>query len=288
MIDAGVDARKFVSTTNKIGKLQINFRNHRKIVVVEGKIGFTGGINVGDEYLGKSRIPNLTPWRDTFARVEGPVVQFLQVPFAEDWFWTTKKLLTNLSWEPGPAMSGNMNALALPTGPADPFDTCALFFASGINSAKRRIWIASPYFVPDGQIVSALQLAALRGVDVRILIPQHPDSRMVYYSGFTYLPEVEKAGVKIYRYQTGFLHQKCMLVDDDFASVGTANLDNRSFRLNFEVILAVMDREFARNVEAMFVKDFERSKRASAAEMEDASFFFRLTARVCRLLAPIQ
>ncbi len=286
--EAGVRAQKFVSSNGLLQRAQINFRNHRKIVVVDGKTGFTGGANIGDEYLGKSEVPHMAPWRDTFIKVRGPVVQFLQVPFAEDWFWSTKELLTDLDWTPVAAEGGTMEALSLPTGPADTYDTCAMFFLSAINSARKRIWIASPYFVPDAQIISALQLAAMRGVDVRILIPQYPDSKLVYYSSFTYLPEVTKAGIAVYRYQPGFLHEKAVLVDDDFASIGTANFDNRSFRLNFEVTLAVRDEAFAGKVAAMFEQDFAASTMARAEDLEDASFFFRLTARVCRLMAPIQ
>lgn len=288
MREAGIDAQKFVSTQKSMGRMQVNFRNHRKIVVVDGTTGFTGGLNVGDEYLGKSEEPNMSPWRDTFIKVQGPAACFLQVPFAEDWFWNTKELLTELNWNPEAAPDGNMEAQCLPMGPADSLDTCLLFFMAAIEQAEKRLWIASPYFVPDGAIVAALQTAALRGVDVRILIPKNPDSKMVYYSAFTYLPEVEKAGIKVFRYQPGFMHSKAILVDDDFASIGTANFDNRSFRLNFELMLSVIDEGFASEVEKMFEADFARSKPASAKELEDASFFFRLTARVCRLLSPIQ
>ncbi len=288
MRNAGIDAQKFVSTQDNLGKMQVNFRNHRKIVVVDGTTGFTGGLNVGDEYLGQSEEPGLSPWRDTFIKVQGPAACFLQVPFAEDWFWNTKQLLTGLNWNPAAAAQGTMEAQCLSMGPADTLDTCLLFFLAAIEHAEERIWIASPYFVPDGAIVAALQTAALRGVDVRILIPKNPDSQLVYYSSFTYLPEVEMAGIKVLRYQPGFLHTKAILVDDDFASIGTANFDNRSFRLNFELMLSVIDEGFASQVAAMFERDFAKSKPASAKDLTDASFFFRLTARVCRLLAPIQ
>lgn len=288
MRDAGIRAQRFVSTPRTFERLQINFRNHRKIVVVDGRVGFTGGLNIGVEYLGQSDDPQLSPWRDTFIKVEGPVVKFLQVPFAEDWLWSTRELLTNLEWTPKAAPGGQMEALCLPTGPADELDTCALFFQAAINSAEARIWIASPYFVPDHAIISSLQLAALRGVDVRILIPENSDSWIVYYSSFSYLPEVEQVGITIYRYQPGFMHQKVMLVDNDFASVGTANFDNRSFRLNFESTVAVRDKGFAAKVEEMFERDFAKSRVASAKELTEASFLFRLKARVCRLMSPLQ
>lgn len=181
-----------------------------------------------------------------------------------------------------------MAAACLPTGPADTLETGTLFFLHAINSARTRLWIVSPYFVPDEQLMSALQLAALRGVDVRILIPQNPDHLHVYLSGISYLQEAEQAGVKIYRYQPGFLHQKVWLIDDDASLIGTANLDNRSMRLNFEVTMLMLSKEFAGQVESMMKADFDKSELASAAEYTQRGLPYRFLVRVCRLLAPIQ
>jgi len=287
LAEAGVHVKVF-STTRRAGrKYQVNFRNHRKVVVVDGTTGFAGGFNVGDEYLGHHE--RLTPWRDTHLRVAGPLVQQMQVSFGEDWYWATEEVLEDLVWTARQSdAGGDQHALYLATGPADALESCALFFLAVINSAEERLWIASPYFVPDNQIVSALQLAALRGVDVRILLPGITDNRLVYYSSFSYLPEIEPAGIKPYRYDRGFLHQKVILVDDDFAAVGSANLDNRSFRLNFESIVAVKDKKFAAEVAAMLEEDFRHSSLTSAAILADKSFFFRLKTRVARLLAPVQ
>lgn len=281
---AGAQVSPFVSTDD-VRRAKINFRNHRKLLIVDGKVGFTGGLNVGDEYVGADK--KLTPWRDTHVRVEGPAVQFMQIPFAEDWYWMKDAVLSNLNWQPE-ASDGDMAALSLATGPADPLDTCALFFLAAINSARERIWIATPYFVPDNQIVSALQLAAMRGVDVRILIPDLTDSYMIYLSTFSFLPEIDRHGISVFRFRPGFLHEKVMLIDDDFASVGSANFDNRSFRLNFEQTLAVSDKKFAGEVAAMLEKDFSTSIPTSAKELADSSFPFRLAVRVSRLFAPIQ
>lgn len=282
---AGALIWPFNTTQGRGNRLRLNFRNHRKIVVVDGRVAYVGGLNVGDEYLGKD--PQLSPWRDTHVEVRGPVVQFVQVPFLEDWHWATGETL-ELDWVPQPAGDSDNIVMCLPTGPADELETATLFFLEAINSAQQRLWIVSPYFVPDEQLMSALQLAALRGVDVRILIPETPDQQLVYLSSFSYLQEAEKAGVNIYRYLPGFLHQKVMLVDDRYAAVGTANLDNRSMRLNFEVTMVVIDEDFAREMEAMLLEDFHHSRRATAAEYTDSSFLFRLSARVARLLAPIQ
>jgi cardiolipin synthase len=268
-------------------RFQLNFRNHRKILVVDGKRGFLGGLNVGDEYVGKD--PRLSPWRDTHMEWRGPIVKALQVPFAEDWRWATGELLDELDWEIRPEdAAGEMEALCLATGPADPFETCAMGFLTLIDGARDRIWLASPYFVPDNKIVTALQLAAMRGVDVRVILPGLSDNTLVYLSSFSYLKELEDAGVKFYRYQKGFLHQKAMIVDDSLSVIGSANLDNRSFRLNFEVIGIVSDEAFNKEVSQMLKADLANSERTGADAMANRPFWFRLGVRLSRMLAPIQ
>ena len=181
-----------------------------------------------------------------------------------------------------------MEALCLPSGPADPLETCALFYLAAINSAKDKAWIASPYFVPDGKIVAALQLAAMRGVDVRILIPEETDSKLVQLSSMSYLKEMSDMGIKMYRYQNGFLHQKVVLVDDDLATIGSANFDNRSFRLNFELTAVIRDKSFASEVEKMLTQDLENSRLVTDDVLEDKSYWYRLSVRASRMLSPIK
>ena len=283
--DAGAEIEPFNTTKGSGNRFRVNFRNHRKIVVVDGKEAFVGGHNVGDEYVGKH--PTLTPWRDTHVAVRGPVVLEVQLTFVEDWQWATDSM-PDLNWTPERAPSGNAIALCLPSGPADEFETATLFFLNAINSAQERIWIVSPYFVPDQQLMSALELASFRGVDVRILIPKHPDQTLVHLSSYSYLVNAEKAGIKIYRYTKGFLHQKVMLVDDRYATVGTANFDNRSMRLNFEITMMFVDTEFAQKMERMLKEDFEQSEPAQGKDYTDSSFPFRFGVRASRLLAPVQ
>lgn len=284
LTDAGVEIVPF-NTTQGGHRFRLNFRNHRKIVIVDGEVAFVGGHNVGDEYLGLD--PVLSPWRDTHVELRGPVVQCVQVSFVEDWNWAAGST-PELDWDPERAPEGNAASACIPTGPADTLETGTLCFLQAINSAQDRLWIVSPYFVPDEQLMSALQLAALRGVDVRILIPQNPDHLHVYLSGLSYLEEAEEAGIRIYRYQPGFLHQKVWLIDDYAAAIGTANLDNRSMRLNFEITMLIFSKAFASEVEAMLEADFERSKLATPAEYTERSLPFRFLVRVCRLLAPVQ
>ena len=273
-------------TTRGCGnRFQLNFRNHRKLLVADGQLALTGGLNVGVEYNGEDARFGL--WRDTHARVTGPAVQALQMPFVEDWYWATAEILT-LNWQPAPAATQSMTVQVLATGPADDLDVCALTFLRLINSARRRLWLASPYFVPDPAVLAALQLAALRGVDVRVLLPDRPDYRLLYLSSFSYYDALAQAGITLYRYTAGFLHQKVLLVDDDLAAVGSINVDYRSFHLNFELALLVADTTFSRDVAAMLEADFTRCYRVDLSDYARRPWWFKASVRVARLLSPVQ
>ena len=176
----------------------MNFRNHRKIVVVDEAQAWVGGHNVGDEYLGGSK--RFGPWRDTHMRVDGPAALTAQLSFVEDWYWATGTLPE--PWQ-APAVTGDELCTVVPTGPADVLDTGNLFAVSSIHAAQRQLWIATPYLVPDQAVISALQLAALRGVDVRILFPLNPDKKLPWLAAHTYLDELYAAGVKVYAYREG-------------------------------------------------------------------------------------
>ena len=279
--EASVEARPFLTSRDFRNRFQINFRNHRKIVVVDGKTAYVGGHNVGDEYLGRD--PHFGHWRDTHVAVSGPAAMAVQLCFLDDWHWSTGEVL-QLDWTIEP--HGGQAVLALPSGPVDRIETCTLFFVHAIQSAKHRVWITSPYFVPDPSIVSALQLAALRGVDVRIMLPSFPDHWISWLASFSYLKDVLPWGVRMFRYQGGFLHQKVLLVDDSLAAVGTANLDMRSLRLNFEITLIFAGKGFAAEVGQMLEADFARCKPLFMAEIEERSALFKLAVQFARLLAP--
>ena len=282
--EGGVEVSAFNTTQGRRNRFQLNFRNHRKIVVVDGQTAWIGGHNVGDEYLGRD--PKFGHWRDTHVRMEGPAVIGAQISFAEDWYWATRTSLA-LDWLPDPSSTGNRKVLVIPTSPADVRETASLMFIQAISSAVERVWIASPYFVPDEGVLKALELADLRGVDVRILIPDEPDHMLVYLAAFTFVDELANTGIGFYRYTNGFLHQKVVLVDDHIAVVGTANLDNRSLRLNFEVSTLVVDPPFASEVAAMLEADFAQSRKMSPGEFRERPFWFRFAARAARLTAPI-
>jgi cardiolipin synthase len=213
---------------------------------------------VGDEYMGKSKFGF---WRDTHVRVEGPAAMHAQLSFSEDWFWSSGKV-PDLKWDMNSTLTDGKAVLVLPTGPADGLDSCSLFFQEAIHAAKKRIWITSPYFVPDQAVISALQLAAMRGVDVRIILPNQADHFLVYWASFSYLKDTLPFNIKLYRYQKGFIHQKALLVDDGLSSIGTANFDNRSFKLNFEITMVFADTEFSKTVETMLLEDFSHCKKS--------------------------
>lgn len=285
MTEAGALILPFRTSRGLRNRFQINFRNHRKIVIADGHVAYVGGLNVGDEYMG--RHPKFGPWRDTIVEVRGPVVQAIQFTFLEDWYWATGDV-PDLDWSPLPAPSDNdETALCLASDPSDMLETCGLFFMHAINSARQRIWIASPYFVPDTSLIHALQLAALRGVDVRIMLPQKPDHKLVYLAAFSYIAEAEPAGVKFYRFLPGFMHHKVILVDDDLAAVGTANFDNRSVRLNFELMLVFANRSFASAVSDMFETDFTVCRQVCATDFAARSFWFHFAVHLARLMAPV-
>ncbi|MDF7799665.1 cardiolipin synthase [Pontiellaceae bacterium B1224] len=286
LTDAGCRIHPFNTRKGKGNRFQLNFRNHRKIVVVDGHTAWIGGHNVGDEYLGLD--PKFGHWRDTHVRIIGPATLAAQLSFAEDWYWAADEHLYDLNWEPAPSDTENKKVLIIPSGPADPLETASLMFLHAINNAEKRIWIASPYFVPDDATLAALQLAGLRGVDVRILIPDMPDHLAVYLAAYSYLDEAGKTGVQFYRYEDGFLHEKSMLIDDHLATVGTANFDNRSFRLNFEITTLISDPDFAKQIEQMFLTDFEKARKMEPGEYDRKSFGFRLAVRLARLTSPVQ
>ena len=288
--EAGVEIHPFHSTQGPSNRFQINFRNHRKIVVVDGRVGFVGGHNVGDEYLGKSK--RFGFWRDTHVRLAGPCVQSLQMIFLSDYYWATRQVPDIEGIPVAPAEGegcggGPSVVLPLPTGPVGPIEGGTIFFLNAITRARHRFWIATPYFVTDESIRSALQMAALRGVDVRVMIPGKPDKWVPWLATFSFLAEMEAAGVKVFRYEKGFLHQKVLVVDDYFSGVGTANLDNRSMRLNFEVIAVVLCEDFAKQVEAMLEVDFAHCREVGASDYSSRPWWFRLGVRVARLFSPI-
>ena len=283
--DAGAEILDFHTRKGPSNRFQINFRNHRKIVVVDGHTSWVGGHNVGDEYMGRD--PQFGHWRDTHMKITGPATLAVQLSFLEDWHWATGEV-PEFIWTPHVPGDAGVDVLVFPTGPADTLETATLMFLNGINSAQKRLWIASPYFVPDESIMNALHLAALRGVDVRIIIPDKADHLMVYLAAYSYFEEAAETGIRFFRYMDGFLHQKVVLIDDEASAIGTANFDNRSFRLNFEIMCVVADPAFNTEVEQMLLADIEKSVEMQPGDLDKKSFWFKLGTRLARLTSPIQ
>lgn len=286
LIDNGVEVSGFKTTKGLGNRFQINFRNHRKLVVVDGVCVFVGGLNVGDDYLGL--YPSVGPWRDTHVKIVGPAVQAAQVSFVKDWYWATDEL-PPLNWQARPS-NGQSVVAAVHTGPADPATVATLCCVAAFNAAQERIWIANPYFVPDEPTAKALELAALRGVDVRVILPANNDNRFVQLAAMTYVEQLQRPGVQFFLYmpsEKGFLHQKTFLVDDRLSAIGTMNLDNRSLHVNFECAALIVDKEFARRVEEMLLNDFRHSSPVDNPVFAGKSRWYSLAAKAANLAAPM-
>lgn len=279
--DAGVLVSKFNST--KYYRVQINFRNHRKNLVIDGTTAFIGGLNIGDDYLGKD--PKVGAWRDTHSKICGPAALSAQIAFVKDWLWAEEKFL-DLDWEPTRFENG-AKVMIQHTGPADKTESALLAHVTLVNSAKTRCWIANPYVVPPEALSDALALAALRGVDVRILVPSKNDNILVQFASEVGIEKLLPIGVKFYKYLPGFLHQKVILIDDTAAVVGSTNLDSRSLFVNFEIGAVTDDANFLTSVEAMLQNDFRNSKEVCKEDLEARSLVHQVFARAVTLLSPV-
>ncbi len=237
-----------------------NFRNHRKIVVVDGETAYTGGINIGDEYLGKDSAFGF--WRDTNIKITGRAACHLQLVFAEDWYYVTNELLGDkyISAYPPPKTPEGIVQI-VPSGPDRSRDQVAQLYFTAITSARNTLYITTPYFIPDDAVQAALIAACLRGVDVRLLVPGKPDKKIIKYAARSYFRELLNAGCRIYEYQKGFIHAKTMTADAEMGIIGTANMDIRSFLLNFEVCAVCYDETVAEELNRQFMDDLKDAER---------------------------
>ncbi|WP_419813610.1 cardiolipin synthase [Bacterioplanoides sp.] len=260
-------------------RLQINFRNHRKLLLVDGEQAFVGGLNLGDEY-------QQAGWRDTHLRVSGPAALPFQLSFCEDWYWATQ-YLPQLQWQPQANTQldaqRDTQVMCINSGPADVRESASLSFTHLIHQAQQRIWIATPYFIPDVATTAALRLAAARGLDVRVIIPQRTDKWFVQHAMQSYVDELRKSGIHFYQHQADFMHQKVMLIDQQWSCIGSANFDNRSLRINFEANALVKSEDFARQTEQMLQQDFKHSQPVKI----ETRIGQRLLNKVLRLTAPL-
>ncbi|MFN3250281.1 cardiolipin synthase [Roseibium album] len=266
------------------GPMRLNYRNHRKLVVTDFREAFVGGHNVADQYVGRNKW--FGHWRDTHVKVEGPAAVACALSFVEDWLWASGERIELPQVRDIP-MPGDEAVLVMPTGPADKLEECALAFVEAAARAKERLWITTPYLVPSLDVQTALAAAAMRGVDVRILLPEKRDHWTVWLASHAYEDTLVQRGVKVYRYTDGFLHQKVTLMDNDLVSIGTVNFDNRSFQINFELTLWFTHERMIGNVETMLETDFQSSKLTWPDAFRSRSYAFRVFAQGARLLSPI-
>lgn len=276
---SGVNISKFNSARLFRTRMQFNFRNHRKSVICDGHTAFVGGYNFGDEYLGTGKV--LPFWRDTHVKIEGPAALSFQIIFSEDWHWATHSL-PKLHWQE-PQEKGTDKVMSIASGPADRIDSASLYFTHLINSAKERCWLVSPYFVPDSNLIYALKLAGLRGIDVRILVPKRTDSLLVRYAMKDCIPGLQRCGVKMLSYKKGFLHQKIALIDDEWSSIGSCNLDYRSLHINFELNALVQSKELNKQVSAMLEYDFTYAE----PTVISTHWWQQFLTKCARLLSPL-
>ena len=289
MKEAGVQVANFFPSFLNIINFNINFRNHRKIVVIDGKVGFVGGFNVGDEYLGRD--PKFGEWRDTHIRLTGSCVIDLSMRFLLDWRYTTKENLDLAKYftKKRKKSDGNVGIQIVSSGPdITELDEIKYGYMKMIQKARDYVYIQSPYLILDKTLMETLKVACLSGVDVRIMIPSKPDHPFVYWASYSYAGELLNYGAKIYTYgEDAFLHAKTIVYDDSVASIGTANMDIRSFELNFEVNAFIYSEEKAREQRMIFEKDIENSREITKEIYESRSTYIKIKESISRLLSPV-
>ncbi len=296
---AGVKVERFLPMASFKRFFQMNFRNHRKLVIVDGAVAFTGGLNVGEEYAARRSKKYLwRTWRDTHVRISGGSVAQLEDTFYEDWYFATEEKLEPLvpdvtpadflREETPPAIAVTPGVIQIvPTGPTDEAIISVLLILHLCNTAQKRLWIATPYFVPDAAILRGLELAALRGVDVRLMLPRVSDNRLVHWVSLSYAEQAAARGIKVLLYGAGFMHQKVVLVDDIISTVGTMNLDNRALYLNFETVVVIHGQEFNARVADMLEKDFLACRYFAPETDRFLKYFKKLRGNAARLFAPL-
>lgn len=286
----GGHAAQFLMTRSNLFDFRINYRDHRKIVTIDGKIGYVGGFNVGDQYLG--RVKKFGYWRDTHLRLIGGSVYSLQQRFIRDWNATTKgtkeQILHYRRFFPQIKVEHGTTAMQIvSSGPDTQLETIKLGYLRLINAAQDHIWIQTPYLIPDDSVIDALRVAAQSGIDVRIMIPCKPDHPFVYRATQYYARLMTNEGITIYYYEKGFMHAKTVMIDGKMASVGSANLDFRSFKLNFEINSFIYDKQTTDKLEQLFMNDIRNSRVVTTEMFNEQTRWLKFKQRFSRLLSPI-
>lgn len=281
----GVEAYPFLRVTPTQLANRLNWRDHRKLVIVDGKVGYIGGMNVADRYVTGSR--RQQPWRDTHLRVTGGAVMAMEYVFAVDWNFMNRTLLTEQCDYPVADDNAPDGMQVVGSGPTGLWNGMSMVLLRAISLAKQCIYIQTPYFLPNDGQVKALQAAALAGVDVRVMIPRHPDSRLLRYSSFSYVKECLQAGVKVYLYEPRMLHVKCVIVDGEFVTTGSTNFDFRSFEHDFECNALIYSTDFNRRMKQVFARDQQSCTQVSLATWVKRPMPQRALESLARLLSPL-
>lgn len=287
LIQAGGEVTPFMKSKLGYYSFRINFRNHRKIVVIDGSVGYIGGFNIGDQYLGRNK--RFGNWRDTHLRLEGSVVLQLQSRFFMDWNASAKrqKVQFSLDYFPQSNVQNNIPMQIVSSGPENDVQKIKQGYIKMIMGAKHSIWIETPYFIPDDALMEALLIAIRSGIEVRIVIPQMPDHPFVYRATEYYVQQLLKAGARIYSYQNGFMHAKTIVVDNMITSVGSANWDIRSFKLNFEANAFMYDPKVAEQIIATIKNDLKDARELDEEYFKQQSSWKKFRQLASRLISPI-
>ncbi len=282
---AGVRVEKFMPVTFPYLTSKINYRNHRKIVVIDGTSGYVGGINIADKYIYGTK--KLGKWRDTHLRIKGDAVQSLQTVFLTDWYFLTKELPEDDVYFPKVKTDSKSIVQIVSSGPDSNWAGIMQTYFYAIATARKNIYIATPYLLPNSSILTALKTAALSGVDVKLIIPRKSDSLFINYASLSYVKELMNAGIEVYLYNKGFIHSKVLIVDGILSSVGTANLDYRSLSLNFEINALIYEEKTANTLTSYFNKDIENSTLITNAEWQNRKMAAKLKSSMAKMFSPL-
>lgn len=285
MREAGVEAHPFFKVTFPQLANRINWRNHRKIVIIDSSIGYIGGMNIACRYV--KGMPDGTAWRDTHFRVRGEIVESLLYSFAIDWNFLNPHPTFPPRELPENPIHNHLGMQFISSGPVDPTGNISMCFLKAIASARKRIYIQTPYFLPTETLMRALEAAAMAQVDVRVMMPRRPDSRMLRYASFSYVTQCLKMGIKVYLYEAGMLHAKSMIVDDNLVTAGSTNFDFRSFENNFEANLLIYDADVNRRMRDIFFEDMQSCRKLTLNAWKARPRLQRSMESLIRLLAPI-
>jgi len=290
LIDVGGHVEPFLGTQSAVIDFRLNFRDHRKIVTIDGEIGYVGGFNIGDQYLGRKE--KFGYWRDTHLRIVGSGVFALQARFMLDWNATDRDNpfrddRIETKYFPLTKVKGETSLQIVSSGPDSDLQQIKMGYMRLIQTAEKRLWIQTPYLIPDDSVLDSLRIAAMAGIDVRIMIPDKPDHAFVYRATQYYARQLAADGVKIYYYHHGFIHAKTMVVDGRIASVGSANMDYRSFKLNFEINAFIYDAAVATQLEEIYEADMRQSELITPEKFDQQSVYLKFKQTASRLLSPI-